>query len=266
MGWLRRVAKQESEIAVPAPPRVAEPPHPSKAWAKSLIDEFVAWKQNPWDDRPEDHTFRRLTGVGRPWAVIRTESTDDGIVTYFAVDPATGVFAWITERFVATIEFCGHHPERLARLLDPSLVPSDDPVRRWLAADPSGGPVPVEVSTVDHFQRFSAAEIWRSDDPTRAAVPQLRCSPELAAEDPALAGLPDVEGLHPDLLPYYALWMGAFHAPGPWGRRTGWTREATRGEQLNDDELWQYSANSSRVRDEARAIGLRLREVPPAAK
>ncbi|WNM35340.1 hypothetical protein RKE30_35740 [Streptomyces sp. Li-HN-5-11] len=260
MNWWRRGAKQESKTVVPAPPRAAAPPHPSEAWAKSLVDEFVAWKQYPWDDRPEDHTFRTLTSVGRPWAMIRTESTDDGILSWFAVEPTTGVFAWMTQRFGACIEFCGVHPKGLARLLDPSLVPSDDPIRRWLAADPADGPVPVEVSTVDHFHRFSAAEIWRSDDPTRAAAPQLRCAPGLAAENPALAGLPHVERLHPDFLPYYALWKGAFSVPGPWGRRTGWTREAT------DDERLNYSAHSGLVLDEARAIGLRLREVPPVAE
>lgn len=255
MRWWRRGAKQAATIAVLEPPLAAQPPHPSKTWAKSLIDEFVAWKQHPWDDRPEDHTFRTMTGVGRPWAMIKTESTEDGFAMYFVVEPNTGVFAWLCQALGGRIEWSP--PNRLGWLLDPSLVPSDDPIRRWLAADPASGPVPVEVHTVDHFHRFSAAEIWRTDDPSRAAVPLLCCAPELAAEDPALAGLLHVEGLHPDYLPYYALWMGAQSLPGTWGRRTGWTREATDEERLN------YSAHNQRVLAEATAIGLQLRAVPP---
>jgi hypothetical protein len=136
-------------------------------------------------------------------------------------------------------------------------VPDDDPVRRWLAVDPAAGPAPVEISTVDQFQRYSAAEILRTDDPTRAAVPQLRFTPRLALESPRHAGLPH-RGLHPDLLPYYVLWGDAFDAQGLIGRG------ADRADIPSADRL-AYGPSSARqeVLRRAEVLGAALRDAPP---
>ena len=49
------------------------------AWATALIDEYEAGKRLSWERPPQDYErFRTLTTGGRPYALIRLESSEEG--------------------------------------------------------------------------------------------------------------------------------------------------------------------------------------------
>ena len=116
---------------------------------------------------------------------------------------------------------------------------------------------PVEIGTVDQFERYCAAEILRSDDPTRAGRPESRFASSLAHESPTHAGLLRC-GLHPDLLPYHVLWWDCLEQQGPLVRRIN-------RPPLPERDLRDYRSQDTRRRilDRAAAIGRTLRDAPP---
>ncbi|MBF9066717.1 hypothetical protein [Streptacidiphilus fuscans] len=240
-------------------------PHPSVAWAKALIAAAEPGGERGWADPPAtDEPFSTVTVDARPYAVMRLPSSEEGYRRWLAVEPTTGAWATICKVFdTPQLSAQGRHPHNSDRIVDPSLVPQDDPVRRWLAADPETvpAPLPVEIGTVDQLQRFCAAEILRTDDPTRSARPELRPLPSLAHESPAHAGLlqlPERE-LHPDLLPYLVLWWDRWDADVPLGRRVN-------RPQLSAQELRAFRdrRNRDRFLTDAEALGRRtLPDAPP---
>jgi hypothetical protein len=144
--------------------------------AKELLREATAAIERNWRGPVGRKTFLLTEVAGRRLAVIDygTGFYDEGIPVYLIVCLDTGAYITLTPSIAKSASsWC------LNAFFDPTAVPADDAVRRWLATGPASGPVRLLIDTPDRLERYCAAEIVRTDQPERIAQATVDVAPEL---------------------------------------------------------------------------------------
>ncbi|MFJ2807926.1 hypothetical protein [Kitasatospora sp. NPDC087271] len=102
---------------------------------------------------------------------------------HLAVDLTTGSHVSITACRASAM-----WPGTFWSFFEPGRVPSDDPVRAWLAtpAAAPGARPSVAVAWPDQLERFCAAELVRTDQPELLAQAELVADPELPEDQTTL--------------------------------------------------------------------------------
>ncbi|MFD7583477.1 hypothetical protein [Kitasatospora sp. NPDC059817] len=151
---------------------------------QELLDVLVT-RHDLATERRRNTSFVLLDHDGRRFAVCEYGAHwyEEGVPVHLAVDLTTGSHVSITAYRASAM-----WPGTFWSFFEPGRVPSDDPVRAWLAT-PAATPGPrpsVAVAWPDQLERFCAAELVRTDQPELLAQAELVADPELPEDQTTL--------------------------------------------------------------------------------